>query len=84
MYGLHQDVHHFSSFDKVQSLPLLLSQAGVRTGEAWMGYSTGLWSPCDPSQSKLKSLSTHVTRCFARPACTEVKHGSVDRCKATV
>ncbi|KAM6174985.1 N-sulfoglucosamine sulfohydrolase isoform 1-T1 [Erethizon dorsatum] len=32
MYGLHQDVHHFNSFDKVQSLPLLLSQAGVRTG----------------------------------------------------
>uniref|UniRef100_A0A5F9DID3 N-sulfoglucosamine sulfohydrolase n=1 Tax=Oryctolagus cuniculus TaxID=9986 RepID=A0A5F9DID3_RABIT len=32
MYGLHQDLHHFSSFDKVRSLPLLLRQAGVRTG----------------------------------------------------
>uniref|UniRef100_A0A8D0H612 N-sulfoglucosamine sulfohydrolase n=1 Tax=Sphenodon punctatus TaxID=8508 RepID=A0A8D0H612_SPHPU len=32
MYGLHQDVHHFNSFDKVRSLPLLLSQAGIRTG----------------------------------------------------
>ncbi|XP_004860943.1 N-sulphoglucosamine sulphohydrolase isoform X2 [Heterocephalus glaber] len=32
MYGLHQDVHHFNSFDKVQSLPLLLGRAGVRTG----------------------------------------------------
>ncbi|XP_012379518.2 N-sulphoglucosamine sulphohydrolase isoform X1 [Dasypus novemcinctus] len=32
MYGLHQDVHHFNSFDEVRSLPLLLSQAGVRTG----------------------------------------------------
>ncbi|XP_038597978.1 N-sulphoglucosamine sulphohydrolase [Tachyglossus aculeatus] len=32
MFGLHQDVHHFSSFDKVRSLPLLLSQAQVRTG----------------------------------------------------
>ncbi|XP_007539067.3 N-sulphoglucosamine sulphohydrolase isoform X2 [Erinaceus europaeus] len=32
MYGLHQDVHHFNSFDGVQSLPLLLSQAGIRTG----------------------------------------------------
>ncbi|XP_057632636.1 N-sulphoglucosamine sulphohydrolase isoform X2 [Chionomys nivalis] len=32
MYGLHQHVHHFNSFDKVQSLPLLLRQAGVRTG----------------------------------------------------
>ncbi|XP_060027833.1 N-sulphoglucosamine sulphohydrolase isoform X9 [Erinaceus europaeus] len=31
MYGLHQDVHHFNSFDGVQSLPLLLSQAGIRT-----------------------------------------------------
>lgn len=43
MYGLHQDVHHFNSFDKVQSLPLLLSQAGVRTGEVWAGPL------CDPS-----------------------------------
>ncbi|KAI1232512.1 hypothetical protein IHE44_0006978 [Lamprotornis superbus] len=32
MYGLHQDVHHFNSFDGVRSLPLLLSHAGVRTG----------------------------------------------------
>ncbi|XP_074245139.1 N-sulfoglucosamine sulfohydrolase isoform X1 [Saimiri boliviensis] len=32
MYGLHQDVHHFNSFDRVRSLPLLLKQAGVRTG----------------------------------------------------
>ncbi|XP_005989162.1 N-sulphoglucosamine sulphohydrolase [Latimeria chalumnae] len=32
MYGLHQDVHHFNSFDSVRSLPLLLSQSGVRTG----------------------------------------------------
>ncbi|XP_032177905.1 N-sulphoglucosamine sulphohydrolase isoform X2 [Mustela erminea] len=32
MYGLHQDAHHFNSFDEVQSLPQLLSQAGVRTG----------------------------------------------------
>ncbi|EPY88243.1 N-sulfoglucosamine sulfohydrolase precursor [Camelus ferus] len=32
MYGLHQDVHHFSSFDRVQSLPLLLGRAGIRTG----------------------------------------------------
>ncbi|KAG8129190.1 hypothetical protein E2320_015867 [Naja naja] len=32
MYGLHQDVHHFNSFDSVRSLPLLLNQAGIRTG----------------------------------------------------
>ncbi|NXR38787.1 SPHM sulfohydrolase, partial [Zosterops hypoxanthus] len=32
MYGLHQDLHHFSSFDGVRSLPLLLSHGGVRTG----------------------------------------------------
>ncbi|KAJ8283190.1 hypothetical protein COCON_G00020400 [Conger conger] len=32
MYGLHQGSHHFSSFDGVQSLPLLLGQAGIRTG----------------------------------------------------
>ncbi|KAL1005497.1 hypothetical protein UPYG_G00059870 [Umbra pygmaea] len=32
MYGLHQGVHHFNSFDGVQSLPLLLGQANIRTG----------------------------------------------------
>ncbi|XP_071968437.1 N-sulphoglucosamine sulphohydrolase [Engystomops pustulosus] len=32
IYGLHQDAHHFNSFDEVRSLPLLLSQAGIRTG----------------------------------------------------
>ncbi|XP_042658270.1 N-sulphoglucosamine sulphohydrolase isoform X1 [Tyto alba] len=32
MYGLHQDVHHFNSFDSVRSLPQLLGHAGVRTG----------------------------------------------------
>uniref|UniRef100_A0A3Q2QVY6 N-sulfoglucosamine sulfohydrolase (sulfamidase) n=1 Tax=Fundulus heteroclitus TaxID=8078 RepID=A0A3Q2QVY6_FUNHE len=32
MYGLHQGVHHFNSFDGVQSLPLLLGQANVHTG----------------------------------------------------
>ncbi|XP_042290726.1 N-sulphoglucosamine sulphohydrolase [Thunnus thynnus] len=32
MYGLHQGVHHFNSFDGVQSLPLLLSQANIHTG----------------------------------------------------
>ncbi|NWX91098.1 SPHM sulfohydrolase, partial [Nothoprocta pentlandii] len=32
MYGLHQDVHHFNSFDSVRSLPLLLRQARIRTG----------------------------------------------------
>lgn len=33
MYGLHQGVHHFNSFDGVRSLPLLLNQSDVRTGE---------------------------------------------------
>ncbi|XP_041349135.1 N-sulphoglucosamine sulphohydrolase-like [Gigantopelta aegis] len=32
MYGLAHGVHHFSSFDKVRSLPLILKQAGIRTG----------------------------------------------------
>ncbi|XP_061844053.2 N-sulphoglucosamine sulphohydrolase isoform X1 [Nerophis lumbriciformis] len=32
MYGLHQGVHHFNSFDGVQSLPLLLRQANIHTG----------------------------------------------------
>ena len=33
MYGLHQGVHHFNSFEAVQSLPLLLSKAKVHTGQ---------------------------------------------------
>lgn len=33
MYGLHQGVHHFNSFDGVQSLPLLLSHANIFTGK---------------------------------------------------
>eukprot|EP00066_Takifugu_rubripes_P006939 XP_003972080.1 PREDICTED: N-sulphoglucosamine sulphohydrolase [Takifugu rubripes] len=32
MYGLHQGVHNFNSFEGVQSLPLLLSKANVHTG----------------------------------------------------
>lgn len=32
MYGLHQGVHHFNSFDGVRSLPLLLKEANIRTG----------------------------------------------------
>ena len=31
MYGLEHQVHHFSSFDTVRSLPVLLEQAGYRT-----------------------------------------------------
>lgn len=38
MYGLHQDVHHFNSFDGVRSLPQLLSQANVRTGTEPLGW----------------------------------------------
>lgn len=32
MYGLHQGVHNFNSFDGVRSLPLLLKQANINTG----------------------------------------------------
>lgn len=32
MFGLYQGYHHFSSFDKVRSLPGILSGRGVRTG----------------------------------------------------
>ncbi|KAH3848942.1 N-sulphoglucosamine sulphohydrolase-like isoform X2 [Dreissena polymorpha] len=31
-YGLAHDVHHFQSFDEVQSLPLILASHGIRTG----------------------------------------------------
>ena len=32
MYGLHHDVHHFQSFDAVQSLTKVLSKHDVYTG----------------------------------------------------
>ncbi|KAL0279496.1 UNVERIFIED_CONTAM: hypothetical protein PYX00_001039 [Menopon gallinae] len=32
MYGLHQGVHHFNSFDSVKSLPRILRENGIRTG----------------------------------------------------
>lgn len=31
MYGLQHDIHHFTSFDKVQSLPVRLSEGGYQT-----------------------------------------------------
>ncbi|XP_059470427.1 N-sulphoglucosamine sulphohydrolase isoform X1 [Neocloeon triangulifer] len=32
MYGLHQGVHHFQSFDQIQSLPKILSKRKIATG----------------------------------------------------
>ena len=32
MYGLHHDVHHFNSHDKVQSLSNILMKHNIRTG----------------------------------------------------
>ncbi|XP_048252057.1 N-sulphoglucosamine sulphohydrolase-like [Haliotis rufescens] len=32
MYGLQHEPHHFSSLDAVQSLPVILDTAGIRTG----------------------------------------------------
>ena len=32
MYGLHHDVHHFNSHDKVQSLSNILMQHNITTG----------------------------------------------------
>ena len=34
MYGLHQGVHHFNSFEEVKSLPLLLKTKKIHTGIA--------------------------------------------------
>lgn len=32
MYGLHHGVHHFNSFDNIQSLPKILRKNNIRTG----------------------------------------------------
>ncbi|KAH7949920.1 hypothetical protein HPB49_016990 [Dermacentor silvarum] len=52
MYGLHQGVHAFQSFPEVKSLPLLLSQHGIRTGRSsstWL--STTLTVAATPTRS---------------------------------
>lgn len=33
MYGLHHNLHHFNSFDEVQSLPKILTGHKIRTGQ---------------------------------------------------
>lgn len=33
MYGLHHGIHHFNSFDDVQSLPKILKRNNIRTGK---------------------------------------------------
>lgn len=32
MYGLHHGIHHFNSFDNIQSLPNILQRNNIRTG----------------------------------------------------
>ncbi|KAG7209724.1 hypothetical protein KM043_011358 [Ampulex compressa] len=32
MYGLHHGIHHFNSFDNIQSLPKILKENNIRTG----------------------------------------------------
>ena len=32
MYGLHHGIHHFNSFDDVQSLPKILKEKNIKTG----------------------------------------------------
>ena len=56
MYGLHQDVHHFNSFDQVQSLPLLLGRAGVLTGEG-LCVATGAGQQLTSLPQRGKALS---------------------------
>ena len=34
MYGLHQDIQHYNSFDAVKSLPLILKDHNIRTGRS--------------------------------------------------
>lgn len=39
MYGLHQGVHHFNSFDNVRSLPALLKHKKIYTGKNLACYN---------------------------------------------
>jgi hypothetical protein len=32
MYGLHHGIHHFNSFNDIQSLPKILKKKNIRTG----------------------------------------------------
>lgn len=68
MYGLHQDVHHFNSFDSVRSLPRLLSHAHVRTGRepraSDMGRETLPF--CTPNPFGRESLTAHLPASWTR------------------
>ncbi|PVD37437.1 hypothetical protein C0Q70_00027 [Pomacea canaliculata] len=43
MYGLHQGVHHFNSFDGVQTLPLILHKNNIRTGAFLLFFLKDYW-----------------------------------------
>jgi hypothetical protein len=45
MYGLHQGVHHFNSFDNIKSLPAILAEHGIRTGMIWEFHNRGCTKP---------------------------------------
>ncbi|XP_076152056.1 N-sulfoglucosamine sulfohydrolase [Alosa pseudoharengus] len=63
MYGLHQGYHHFNSFDGVQSLPLLLQQANIRTGIIGKKHvGPGLVYPFDFSYTEENSSVLQVGR----------------------
>ncbi|KAL2087324.1 hypothetical protein ACEWY4_018383 [Coilia grayii] len=63
MYGLHQSIHHFNSFDGVQSLPLLLKQANIHTGIIGKKHvGPGLVYPFDFSYTEENSSVLQVGR----------------------
>ena len=49
MYGLHQDIQHYNSFDAVKSLPLILKDHNIRTGRSTIHETSDgcLWGMFD-------------------------------------
>ncbi|KAF3423278.1 hypothetical protein E2986_04882 [Frieseomelitta varia] len=60
MYGLHHGIHHFNSFETVQSLPKILKRNNIRTGKKHIGPDSVY--PFDFSQTEENNSILQVGR----------------------
>ena len=62
MYGLHQETHHFNSFDNVQSIPRILNKHRIQTGKC--NNHLKLKVCIDKKSIILDDISTDVNVCI--------------------
>lgn len=70
MYGLHHGIHHFNSFDNVQSLPKILKKSNIRTGMAIIkskGYILRIFVFAKYSKNKrARACDIYISGCYLR------------------